>query len=125
MVSTALIVSPDEGLATELQKRIAALPNWDATLVASCQESKLQLCQHRLQAVVLDLRAEIFEPEAQQLLNWMASHENGDTRILAIAEQGYRRSLVPLVDLVVTGHLSLPVDQRRFAELLNPTSLMM
>ncbi|MCL4206052.1 MAG: sigma-54 dependent transcriptional regulator [Pirellulaceae bacterium] len=110
-MTTALIVSPDESLCTNLRHPVSSLTGWAVETAARPAEALTSIQDHSVGAVLVDFRQEDLETEIHELLECLEKGLRGRSpRVIGIADRGYPRSVWPILDRVVSGHINLPID---------------
>lgn len=110
-MTTALIVSPDASLCSHLGNPVNSLTGWAVETVGRPAEAVASIQEHPVDALLLDFRQQGFESEMRELLECLDNSVQGRTpRVLGIADRGYPRSIWPLLDRVLSGHINVPVD---------------
>ena len=110
-MTTALIVSPDASLCSHLGNPVNSLTGWAVETVGRPAEAVASIQEHPVDALLLDFRQQGFESEMRELLECLDNSVQGRTpRVLGIADRGYPRSIWPLLDRVLSGHINVPID---------------
>jgi DNA-binding NtrC family response regulator len=113
-----LVVSGDAVLAGQLTTILEKDHSSQVETRSSYTDASEFVEQHGADAVFLDLRsAKPYESPAP-LLHCLSQYDIGRTPVIAITETGYACDWAAAADLLISGHISLPIDRRQLADLL-------
>jgi DNA-binding NtrC family response regulator len=114
----ALLVSEDQALAEQVRGFLEEDARFSLEMAASYDQARQLLELRRPHAVMIDLRRSSAVENPTPLLHKLA--EGGAPRIpvIAISETGYVCDWAAVADLIVSGHVQLPLNRQELARLL-------
>lgn len=114
----ALIVSRDTSLADDLRNILETEYQCRAERADSFSEATNLMGRELPEAVFLDLRRASMREDPSGFLEQLTEWTNGRVPIVAISESGYVCDWAAVADLIVSGHLHLPLDRAQLAQLM-------
>ena len=113
----SLVVSHDRRFAGRLQRMLEAETQCRVELASSYDEAERVVRQRLPQAVFVDLRESAVKQDPSSLLNYLGQSRQQRIPVIAISDSGYVCDWAATADLIIRGHISLPLDRRQIARL--------
>jgi len=113
-----LVVSRDRVLADRLRGMLEEGHHHRVQWASSYGEAERILQNHQPQAVFLDLRAGADPEDPSRLLHHLSQRGRNRLPVVAVSDAGYVCDWAAVADLIISGRLSLPLDRRQLAHLL-------
>ncbi|MDZ7619232.1 MAG: sigma-54 dependent transcriptional regulator [Patescibacteria group bacterium] len=105
-------------MADDLQKLLETEYQCRTERVGSFSEVANRMGDELPEAVFLDLRKTTLREDPAGFLEQITEWTNGRVPIVAISESGYVCDWAAVADLIVSGHLHLPLDRGQLAQLM-------
>lgn len=115
----ALVVSHDQAFADVLRSILEEDHDASVETVRSYREAEAILDSRVPRAVLLDLRKSAIEEDPSCLLRGLGQWRSKQVPVIAISDAGYVCDWAAVADLIISGHLSLPLDRKQLARLLD------
>jgi DNA-binding NtrC family response regulator len=115
----ALIVSRDTPLANDLRSILELEYRCQTERVASFSEATSLLGQSLPEAIFVDLRAVSTREDPSVFLHQLLEWGKGRVPVVAISDAGYVCDWAAIADLIISGHLHLPLDRAQLARLMD------
>ena len=122
VAASALIVSSDRALSSQLQAMLEAGYRCRVELAATFAEAELRIERMAPEAVFLDLRTKPNPEDPSGLLLRLNERNREQRPIVAVFDAGYVCDWAAVADLIISGHLQLPLDRKQLANLLRSTT---
>ncbi len=116
--ANAWIVSRDVSLADDLQQILQNEYRCRTEHANSFSEATGLLGQELPEAVFVDLRKASMREDPSSFLEQLNVWTEGRVPVVAISESGYVCDWAAVADLIVSGHLQLPLDRAQLAKLM-------
>ena len=113
-----LVVSSDRALAGRLRGILEKDHQCRVELAYSFGEAEAMLETKSPQTVFLDLRTSSAGEDPSRLLHHLSQRGKDRVPVVAVSDAGYVCDWAAVADLLVQGHLHLPLDRRQLANLL-------
>ena len=114
----ALVVSHDRAFADVLRSILEEDHDARVETAGSYREAEAILDSREPRAVLLDLRKSAVEEDPSCLLHGLGQWRSKQVPVIAISDAGYVCDWAAVADLIISGHLSLPLDRKQLASLL-------
>lgn len=114
----ALIVSHDPALVEQLRGALDADLGARVQMAATFHDAEDLLEGWRPAAVLIDFRRTGAGEDPTPLLDRLGRQGGPSPAVIAISEAGYTCDWAALADLIVSGHVQLPLDRRQLAHLV-------
>jgi DNA-binding NtrC family response regulator len=114
----ALIVSRDTSLANDLGRILEKEFLCQTERVSSFSDAVNVLGRGILEAVFLDLRSASTREDPSGFLHRLMEWSEGRVPVVAISDTGYVCDWAAIADLMISGHLHLPLDRAQLARLM-------
>jgi len=114
----AIIISKDNRLAGELQNVLHSDHRCTTKRIESYSEASALLQQMLPDTIFLDLRRSALGEDPAGLLQQIAEDGRGRVPVVAISDAGYVCQWAAMADMLITGHLHLPLDHGQLARLM-------
>lgn len=114
----ALIVSRDASLADDLQSILETDYRCRLDRALSFSEAANFLGRELPETIFVDLRKSSTREDPSGFLEQLSEWTGGRVPVVAISESGYVCDWAAIADLIVSGHLQLPLDRRQLAQLM-------
>ncbi len=115
----ALIVSRDASLADDLQTILETDYQCRIDRAGSFSEAATLLDRARPEAIFVDLRRASTREDPSGFFQQLSEATGGRVPVVAISESGYVCDWAAVADLIVSGHLQLPLDRTQLARLMD------
>lgn len=115
---SALIVSRDASLAHDLRSLLETEHRYQTERVTSFSDASSRLDGQFPEAVFIDLRGASPQEDPSVFLQQLMEWSDGRVPIVAISEAGYVCDWAAIADLIISGHLHLPLDRAQLARLM-------
>ncbi len=115
---SALIVSRDASLADDLQTILESEYQCRIERAGSFIEAAALLDPVLPETVFVDLRRASTREDPSEFLEQLTERTRGRVPVVAISEAGYVCDWAAVADLIVSGHLHLPLDRAQLARLM-------
>ncbi len=113
-----LIVSRDPALAGQLRDLLEREHQCRIELARSYREAESILCRQRPATVFLDLRGSATREDPSPLLKRLSEGGSRRVPVVTVSDEGYVCDWAGVADLIVSGHLQLPLDRRQLGRLM-------
>jgi DNA-binding NtrC family response regulator len=113
-----LVVSHDRAFANQLRGMLEKEHDCRVKLAFSYREAEAILEGGLPQTVFLDLRKAATQEDPSNLLDHLGRRAKHRVPVVAVSDAGYVCDWAGIADLIVHGHLHLPLDRRQLANLL-------
>ncbi|MDY0168240.1 MAG: sigma-54 dependent transcriptional regulator [Thermoguttaceae bacterium] len=114
----ALIVSRDSSLADDLQSILEKDYRCRLERAVSFSEAATFLDREVPEAIFVDLRKSSTREDPSGFLEQLTEWTRGRVPVVAISESGYVCDWAAIADLIVSGHLHLPLDRGQLTQLM-------
>ncbi len=118
MPRSALVVSPDRCMVDQLRCVLEADHGRRVETVHSYREAELALEQRRYESVFIDFRRATVGDDPTELLQRLGQRGERPIPVIAISDGGYVCDWAVVADMIVSGHIQLPLDRLQLAQLL-------
>jgi len=115
--SSTIIVSHDQTFARQLQAILEKDHHCRVALAPSYQDAQTILDGQRPQAVFIDLRKGGTRQDPSALLQHLVERWQNRVPVIAVSDSGYDFDWAAVADLLISGHLQLPLDRKQLADL--------
>ncbi len=113
-----LVVSHDRVFANRLRGMLEEGHQHHVEMAFSYEEAEAILEQRQPRAVFLDLRTAASQEDPSRLLHHLSQRDKHRLPVVAVSDAGYVCDWAAVADLIISGHVSLPLDRRQLANLL-------
>ncbi len=113
-----LVVSHDRTLASQLRGILEKDHQCNADLALSYEEAEAILKRKQPRAVFIDLRKAAAGEDPSCLLNDLVKRRKSRVPVIAVSDAGYVCDWAGVADLIISGHLQLPLCRQQLSELL-------
>jgi DNA-binding NtrC family response regulator len=113
-----LVVSDDPALARNLRDMLEQDHRREVAVAASFQEAETILDQQLPETVFIDVRKAQAGKGPAELLKRLGERGAHRVPVIAVSESGYVCDWAVVADLIVGGHLQLPLDRAQLSKLL-------
>ncbi len=117
-VNNTLVVSHDRALASQLRGMLEEDHRCQVELALSYEEAGAILKLRQPQAVFIDLRKAATQEDPSCLLRDLIQQGQHGVPVIAVSDAGYVCDWAAVADLIVSGHLHLPLDRQQLSHLL-------
>ena len=114
----ALLVSEDQSLADQVRGFLEEDARFSLEMAASYGQAERLVELRRPHAVMIDLRRSSAAKNPTPLLHKLGKGGVPRIPVIAISETGYVCDWAAVADLIVSGHVQLPLDRQQLAHLL-------
>ena len=114
----ALLVSEDQSLAEQVRGFLEEDARFSLEMAASYDQAEQLLELRRPHAVMIDLRRSAAGENPTPLLHKLGKRGSPRIPVIAISETGYVCDWAAVADLIVSGHVQLPLNRQQLAHLL-------
>lgn len=115
---STLVVSHDRAFARQLRGILEKEHRCRVQLALSYREAEAILEQELPEAVFLDLRNAAGREDPSRLLHGLSQRMKNRVPVIAVSDAGYVCDWAAVADLIVSGHLHLPLDRKQLYDLL-------
>jgi len=115
--NSTIIVSHDETFARQLQTILEKDHHCRVALAPSYQDAQAILDGQQPQAVFIDLRKGGARQDPSAFLQDLVQRWQNRVPVIAVSDSGYDFDWAAVADLLISGHLQLPLDRKRLADL--------
>ena len=115
MPCSALVVSPDRCMVDQLRCVLEADHGRRVETVHSYREAELALEQRRYESVFIDFRRATVGDDPTELLQRLGQRGERPIPVIAISDGGYVCDWAAVADMIVSGHIQLPLDRLQLA----------
>ena len=120
--TNALVVSHDPALADQLRGILETDHHRDVETAHSYREAEGILKRQFPQAVFIDFRNAGNREDPSSLLHDLSQRARDRVPVIAVSDRGYVCDWAAVADLIVSGHLYLPLDRQQLSGLLENRS---
>jgi len=113
-----LVVSPDPALVHQLRWMLEADHSHQVNVATSFGEAEAALQRCRPEALFIDFRKTAAGEDPSSLLRRLDGRAGRRIAVIAVSETGYVCDWAVMADLIVGGHVQLPLDRHQLARLL-------
>jgi DNA-binding NtrC family response regulator len=118
-----LVVSSDAALAGELRDLLESDHSFQVQVAGSFTEAEAMVRRNTPAVVFVDFRKTAACDDPSGLLHHLSQLDERPVPVVAVSDTGYVCDWAAMADLIVSGHLSLPLDRRQLANLLDREAL--
>lgn len=115
--NNTLVVSHDQALASQLRGILEEEHSCRVEHALSYREAEAILKLGRPQGVIIDLRKAATREDPSCFLHDLIQGGNHRLPVIAVSDAGYVCDWAAVADLIVSGHLHLPLDRQQFSHL--------
>jgi len=117
--SNTLVVSHDPALVQELRWMLEKDHRHVVDVASSYREAEAVLQRRRPEAVFIDLRKTGSVEDPSSLLSRLGRLDGHQVPVIAVSDTGYVCDWAVMADLIVAGHVQLPLDRQQLGRLLD------